>query len=206
MERRQGLLAVSLFLAATPALADHGALSLDLGMGAAGLVLPAPYAVSGQTIFAANFEVMLGLRYAITNEFELTLAGFYEPPLNYTHDDVTIVDPARLSGTESHSLFLFGVVGGVRYVRGSVWKLVVGLEAGWSHRSYSNFQTTGDLTRIFLPHFVTDNIVIQPLVGVEWAFADHWSASLIPRFTVLLGPDSTVGFSLMLSVSYSWFL
>lgn len=203
--RRQGLLAVSLFLAATPALADHGALSLDLGTGAAGLVLPAPYAVSGQTIFAANFEVMLGLRYAITNEFELTFAGFYEPPVTYTHDDVTVVEQAaHLSGNESHSLFRFGVLGGVRYVRGSVWKLVVGLEAGWSHRSYSNFQSTGDLG--FLPHFCTDNTVIQPLVGVEWAFADHWSASLIPRFTVLLGPDSTVGFSLMLSISYSWFL
>jgi len=175
-------------------------------MGASGLVLPAPYAMSGQTIFAADFEVMLGLRYAITNEFELTLSGFYGPPITYTHDDVTVVSPAKLSGNESHSLFRFGVLGGVRYVRGSVWKLVVGLEAGWSHRSYSNFQSTGDLATAFLPHFCTDNTVIQPLVGVEWAFADHWSASLIPRFTVLLGPDSTVGFSLMLSISYSWFL
>jgi hypothetical protein len=83
---------------------------------------------------------------------------------------------------------------------------VVGVESGWSHRSYSGFQTTGLLgLGPSLDHFVTDNIVIQPLVGVEWAFADHWSASLIPRFTVLIGPDSTVGFSLMLSISYAWF-
>jgi hypothetical protein len=207
--KRRGrlLLAAGVLLVAAPVHADHGALSLDVGTGPAALILPAPYAVSGGSIFAADVEVMLGLRYAITNEFELSLAGFYEPPLTYTHDGVTVpTSNGPFTGNESHSLFLFGVVGGVRYVRGSVWKLVVGLESGWSHRSYSGVQGSGQGVTIALDHFVTDNIVIQPLLGVEWAFADHWSASLLPRFTVLFGPDSTVGFSLMFSISYAWFL
>jgi hypothetical protein len=202
-------LVVGVLLFAAPVHADRGALSLDLGTGAAGLSLAAPYASSGGNMFAADFEVMLGLRYAVTNEFELTFAGFYETPATYTHADVSVLLPDSdrpFTGNLSHSLYLFGVVGGVRYVNGSVWKLVVGLEAGWSHRSYSGFQATGSLAIVPLHHFVTDNTVFQPLLGVEWAFADHWSASLLPRFSVLIGPDSTIGVSLMLSISYSWFL
>ena len=209
MRQRRTVLAVFTVLAAGPAYADHGALSLDLGVGAAGLSLAAPYATSGGTIFAVDFEAMLGLRYAVTNELEFTLAGFFEPKVMYTHDDVLIQQQVGgpLQGNVSHFLSLYGLVAGIRYVHGAVWKLVVGFEGGWCHRTYSgvlfSYAGGGPAT---LPDFPTDNIVLQPLVGVEWAFADHWSASLLPRFTVLIGPDATVGASLMLSVSYSWFL
>jgi hypothetical protein len=208
MGQRRTVLAVLVLLLAAPAHADHGALSLDVGVGAAGLSLPAPYAASGGNTFAVDFEAMLGLRYAVTNELEFTLAGFFEPKVTYRHDDVSIQQQGSnpVQGNVTHFLSLYGVIAGIRYVHGAVWKLVVGFESGWCHRAYSDvlFAYSGGQTT--LPNFSTDNIILQPLLGVEWAFADHWSASLLPRFTVLVGPDATVGASLMLSISYSWFL
>lgn len=196
------------FLAATPACADRGALSVDIGLGVAGLSLPAPYASSGGNLLAVDFEAMLELRYAVTNELEFTLAGYFEPNVSYTHHNVTLtqVEYGSTTGNLTHSLSAYGILAGIRYVRGSVWKLVVGLEAGWNHRTYSGIQFSFAGNQAALPGFPTDNIVLQPLLGVEWAFADHWSASLLPRFTILIGPDATVGASLMLSVAYSWFL
>jgi hypothetical protein len=196
-------------LCATPAHADHGALSVDVAAGGAALSLAAPYAPSGGHTFVVDFEAMLGLRYAVTNELEFTLAGYFEPQLGYSEANVPVTLPPSskpVSGTVAFSLSQFGVVAGIRYVQGSVWKLVVGLEGGWNHRSYSGIQFAFASGQPNLPSFGTDNIVLQPLVGVEFAFADHWSLSLLSRFTVLIGPDATVGASLMLSISYSWFL
>jgi hypothetical protein len=205
--RGGGLLLLGALLAAVPARADRGALSFDLSAGGAGLNLPAPYAISSGETFGVGFEGMLGVRYAVLNELEFTLAAYFEPNVTYTHDNITVAPNGGPHGDLTHSLYLFGVVGGVRYVTGSVWKLVMGLEGGWCHRVYSQIEGNGQLALVpSFPDFTTDNIVIQPLLGVEWAFADHWSLSLIPRFTVLIGPDPTIGVSVMLSISYSWFL
>jgi hypothetical protein len=206
------LAAAATLLAATPAVADGGALSFDLSAGVSGLNVAAPYAANGSNTFGVGFEAMLGMRYAITNAVEVTAAAYYQPNTGYSHGGVTVAPPDTLpfaNGSLTHSLYLFGLLGGARYVTGSVWKLVVGLELGWCHRVYSSFvfvDSHGVQQNLGLQDFSTDNIVFQPLVGVEWAFADHWSASLIPRFTVLIGPDATVGVSLLLSFSYSWFL
>jgi len=200
------LLAVGVLLSATSAQADRGALSLDVGVGAAGLSLPAPYASGTGNTVGVGFETMVGVRYALTHALEFTVAGYFQPSVNYTHDGVTLVTPnGPFSGTVTNSLYFLGAVGGVRYVAGSVWKVVVGLEAGWCHRVYTGVHFTGAVS-FPLASFSTDNFLLQPLLGVEWAFADHWSASLIPRVMVLIGPDPTLGASLLLSISYSWFL
>jgi hypothetical protein len=204
----RALFVVAALLAATEVHADRGALSFDLGGGASALSLPAPYQTSGGNLLAFDFEAMLGVRYAITNNFEFTVSGYFEPAITYAHDGV-IAPGLSSSGTVLHSLYSVGALVGVRYVTGFVWRLVVGFEAGWNHRGYADIQaftSTGQPGGDQFHSFGTDNIVLQPLVGVEWAFADHWSASLLPRFTVLVGPDATVGFSVVLSFSYSWFL
>ena len=206
--RGRNLLPVLLVLTAVPAHADRGALSLDLGAGVAGLNLAAPYTNGEGNTVGVGFEAMVGMRYALLNELEFTVAAYFEPNVTYVHDDVGVEVPpstSPLQGTVTNAVHLVGVVGGVRYVNGSVWKLVVGLEVGWCHRSYSEIQFNGAST-FALPGFGTDNLVLQPLLGVEWAFADHWSVSLLPRFTVLVGPDSTFGASVLLSLAYSWFL
>src|SRR5271155_594152 len=137
MGQKKALILVLALLSARPAQADHGALSLDVGVGGAGLSLAAPYAPNGGNTFVVDFEAMVGLRYAVTNELEFTLAGYFEPQLPYSQENAPVTLPPSMApvfGTVAFSLSQFGVVAGVRYVRGSVWKLVVGLEGGWNHR------------------------------------------------------------------------
>jgi hypothetical protein len=38
-------------------------------------------------------------------------------------------------------------------------------------------------------------VLLQPLVGLEWAFADHASVSGVVRLPILLGTGSTFGLS-----------
>ena len=209
--RSKNILAAGALLLATPALADRGALSVDVGAGAAAMNLAAPYASTGTTTLLLDFQAVVGLRYALTNELEFTATVFFEPRVGYTFKNVAIQPPApseALQGSVAGSVYLWGVTGGVRYVTGLIWRLVAGLEVGWCQRVYSGIQfiqaTNGQA--IPLIGFSTGNLVLQPVLGVEWDFADHWSAALLPRFTVLVGPDATVGASLVLSFSYSWFL
>ena len=202
-------------LTALPARADQGALSLDLGAGVASLVLPAPYASSRRGPgFAPTFLFTAGLRYALTHHFELSVTGYYELPVTVAHTDVVLVTATSgsFTGNLRYEVSQWGVLAGVRYVTGLVARFFVGLEAGMSHRAYSSVQLldptrpgTPDY-RLGLQDFATDSLVLQPLVGLEWAFADHWSASLTARFTVLVGPEPAAGASLVLSVAYSWFL
>jgi hypothetical protein len=101
---------------------------------------------------------------------------------------------------------------GARYLVGMVWRLTLGLDVGWSHRSYSNFHhidVSGSEPvdyELGLPNFTTDNLIVAPVVGVEWAAGDHWSLSLLPRTELLLGPDPTVALTVPLVLSWSWYL
>ena len=199
---------------ASPAWADRGALSLDLGGGATVLRIAAPYVTTPADTWAVSPAFNVGLRYALTNAVELSVAGFYELPAHYAYANVAVQPPDSepLPGTLSHDLAHFGVTAGLRYVFGTVLRPFVGLEGGWSHRAYSdvhhlntNVQPSQDYN-LGLSDFGTDNILLQPLVGLEWAFADHASVSVIARVPILLGPEATVGISVSLVFSYSWFL
>jgi hypothetical protein len=205
-----GLAAV---LAASPVWADRGALSFDFGAGLTSLCLPPPFARSGDRAWTLALSTSLGLRYAVTNQLELSVAGFDELPTEANHPGVLVAtaDSGSFSGTLHYQLSRFGVVAGARYVTGLVVRLVFGLEAGWSHRAYSAIQLL-DATRLGAPDlglglqdFGTDSLVLQPLAGLEWAFSDHWSTLLIARFTVLVGPEPAFGVSLSFSISYGWF-
>ena len=210
---RVAAFAFAVVLCPAYALADRGALSLDLGTGFTALALRSPYAQSGATGWALAVSVSAGVRYGLTNAVELTLGGVYDLPAHVTHAGASIptVDSGTFTGTLGYELSRFGVLGGVRYVTGLVVRLTVGAELGWSHRSYSIPQLR-DPTRagapdygLGLPDLAVDDLVVQRGVGVEWAFADHWSASLLLRTTLLLGPEPVVGLSGGLTLSYGWF-
>jgi hypothetical protein len=194
--------------------ADRGALSLDLGAGASALRIPAPYVVTPSSTWAIAPSVNVGLRYAWTNAVELTLGGFYDLPVHCTHTNVSVQPPdsGPLPGTLTHDLARFGITVGLRYVTGTVVRPLIGLEGGWSHRAYSdvhhvntNVEPNQDYG-LALSDFGTDNMLLQPVVGFEWAFADHASLSVLARVPILLGPEATFGFSATLVFSYSWFL
>jgi hypothetical protein len=200
-------------LVAGPVWADRGALNVELGTGLTSLALGPPYAQRGSRTWTLALSASLGLRYALTNQLELSVAGFDEFPAQANHPEVLVAtaDSGTFSGTLHYELSRFGVVAGARYATGLVARLLFGLEAGWSHRAYSAIQLLDPAgpgapdIGLGLQDFGTDSLVLQPLLGLEWAFADHWSALLLARFTVLIGPEPTFGISLGLSISYGWF-
>lgn len=193
--------------------ADRGALTLDLGTGVTAFALRPPYAESGSTGWSFALSVAFGLRYGLTNQLELTLGGFYDLPTHVTHAGASIptVDSGTFTGTLEYELSGFGVLAGVRYVTGFIVRVSVSAELGWNHRSSSGLELR-DPSRPGVPDFglglhdlALDSLIVQPGVGVEWAFADHWSASLLLRVTALLGPDPAFGASGSVVISYEWF-
>ena len=171
----------------------------------------APYVVTPSSTWAIAPSFSVGLRYAWTNALELTFGGFYDLPVHYTHTDVSLQPPdsGALPGTLTHDLVRFGLTVGLRYVFGTILRPFVGLEGGWSHRAYSDVHHLDPAGRDYnlqLSDFGTDNILLQPLVGLEWEFADHASISVLARVPILLGPEATVGVSATVVFSYSWYL
>lgn len=207
------LLLFSLLIAAVPAAADRGAITIDAGGGLAALSVAAPFANPSQPLTSSAPTAWLGGRYAFTNSFEVGAAAFYEPSVNLFHNGVTVeTRNGQFPGTLNHQLQRYGGLLGARYVRGLVFRLTAGLELGWSRRVYSGFRHIDDTNSanpvdygLELPAFTTDNMVIAPLAGIEWAVGDHWSVSLLPRFELLLGPDMTYAVAVPLVVSWSWY-
>jgi hypothetical protein len=193
--------------------ADRGASSLDLGTGVTALALRPPFADNGSTGWSVALSVSFGLRYALTHQLELTLGGFYDLPAHVTHAGTSIstVDSGTFTGTLEYELSRFGMLAGIRYVTGLVLRLHIGAELGWSHQAFSSLQLH-DPARpgapdfgLGLPDLALDSLLVQPGLGVEWAFADHWSASLLLRFIAILSAEPAFGLSGGLSISYSWF-
>ena len=206
--------ALAICIAAPAALADRGALSLDVGAGGSMLALPAPYAPSSASTPGTSFTTSLGLRYALSNWLEFEASAFFEPPVTYFHNGVTVrAQGADLAGTLRHRFYRYGFLVGARLVTGKVWRFLGGASVGWSHRAYSNFQHVDDSQpnnardyQLSLADLTRDNLVVSALAGIEWAVGDHWSLSLLPRYEQLLGADSTFALSARIVFSWSWYL
>jgi len=218
MIARTRRISVTLFIGVivTPfaAFADRGALSLDVGAGGTTLGLAAPYAPASGSVQGTAFTTSLGLRYALSNSLEMASSAFFEPPVTYFHNGVTVsTSNGDFLGTLKHRFYRYGFLAGGRLVTGKVWRFVVGADIGWSHRVYSDFQHIDDRQpnnardyRLTLPDVTRNNLVIAILGGVEWAVGDHWSLSLLPRYEQLLGSDSTFALSARFVFSWSWYL
>lgn len=200
-------------ICATSAFADRGAITIDVGGGASALILPAPYANSTKSLTSSSATAWAGARYAFTNSVEAGVSAFYEPPVNVFHNGVTVgTRNGEFPGTLNHRLQRYGALVGLRYLRGLVFRFTAGLDVGWSHRTYSGFRHIDDTSpanavdyRLDLQDFSTDNLIIAPLAGIEWAAGDHWSVSILPRVQLLLGPDMTYGVTIPVVVSWSWY-
>ncbi len=209
--------AASLLIAVvTPqgASADRGALSLDIGAGGTTLALPAPYAPGSGPVQGTSFLASLGLRYALQNWVEIEASAYFEPPVTYFHNGVSVAIPGGpFLGTLKHRFYRYGALAGGRVVTGKVWRFTAGGGIGWSHRAYSGFQHVDDRRPndardygLSLPDLTRNNWVLAALAGVEWAEGDHWSLSLLPRYEQLLGTASTFAISARLVFSLSWYL
>jgi hypothetical protein len=156
---------------------------------------------------------LVGVRYALRNELELTLTGFYEAPATFTNPGTTVDSgPVPLTGTARASVSRWGALAGARWVQGIVWRWFLGAEVGYAQQSLSGLDLidVSDPANphsfgLSLPNRSEGAFVVSPLAGIEWQFADHWSAAFTPRLQVMFGGVSRVAVVLPLSIAYSWY-
>lgn len=201
-------------LLAGAALADRGALTLDVAGGGVVTAAPAPLAKPSASTLSYDGSIWLGARYALTNSIEVTATGFFEPPVTVFQNDITLVtDLGTYPGTLQHRFTRFGAQAGVRLVLGLVWRFHLGVELGWCQQLYgaqrhydvSNPQAASDYG-LQLPDTSEANLVVSPLVGLEWAPGDAWSLSVLPRAQFLIGQRTSWAVVLPLQFSWSWYL
>ena len=105
MNSGRAVLAVGLVLCVGGAAhADRGALAVDIGAGLGLINVRAPYATGAPSQVGSSWTTCLGLRYAVTNTFEVGAALFYQPPTSFTHGNATVEAPSSggaLPGTLS---------------------------------------------------------------------------------------------------------
>jgi hypothetical protein len=194
--------------------ADRAALTLEFG-GSLRLGSVSPSIGNGENVTGTLAGPWLGLRYALTNRLELGLSGFWDPSATFVNQAVTLpAGSGSASGALAQDVSRWGAAAGVRYVlAGSVWRIPAGLEVGWVHTSTTN----RDLLNTSDPRGATsfgltlgdgrsDQLLLAPLVGVEWLVTDHLSFSLVPRFEFLAGAHSTFGVVVPLTIGWSWYL
>src|SRR5712664_3854670 len=110
---------VGVILAPPSALADRGALSLDIGAGGTPSALAAPYAPASGQVQGTSFTTSLGLRYAFSNWLELSSNAYFEPPVTYFHNGVIVRSQnVDLLGTLKHRFYRYGFLVGGRFVTG----------------------------------------------------------------------------------------
>jgi hypothetical protein len=208
-------LALASLGSASLARADRGALTLDIGTGLTVLAVPAPYAENPKSQLGTMLPIWFGSRYALSHSVEVAASILYEPKVTYLHSNATVTTSSNGSfqGSLQHNLTQYGGLVGVRFVHGFVFRLCAGMEVGLSVRNYSQVQHF-DVSNpsgptdwgLNLKDFTVTNGVLAPLAGIEWAFADHFSVSFMPRVQILLGRESTFAVTAPLLFSWSWYL
>ena len=198
---------------AWPALADQGALTLDAGAGASVLRVQAPYAESGAAQVGSAPAIWIDGRYALTNGFELVATAFTETSVPFYVSNSTInSDAGKLTGTLQMRARRLGLLGGVRMLRGNVWRFVVGADVGWALSSYSSMHLIDDAdpsgARDFglaLADKSVNSLVLAPCAGVSW-IGDKLSVTILPRFEALVGGGTTWAVTVPVTIGWDWYL
>jgi hypothetical protein len=201
------------FVAARPARADKGALTLELGGGVAILRAPAQYADNSAAQVGSVPEIVVAGRYALTNWLELSATAFGEPSESFFVPGTTITsDAGKLTGTLQMDVQRYGLLAGVRLLHGNVWRLIVGADVGWALTMYSSMHLIDDsgpsAGRDFglaLPDKNVNCLVLAPSAGVSWV-GDKLSVTLVPRFEVLVVGPATWAISIPLTIGWDFYL
>jgi hypothetical protein len=168
---------------------------------------------SGSGVSGTAAGALVGIRYGLRNDLELTASGFYEVPADYAHTEVTLdTDVGALGGSLKSTTSRWGALVGARYVRGLVFRVHFGAEIGWTQQTFTKLDLVNVSDRshphsygLGLPDESQGAVVIAPLAGIEWQFTDHWSVSFTPRAQLMLGGVGTVAVVLPFSAGYSWY-
>ena len=202
-------------VALTPGLAagDRGALTLEAAP-ALTIMPSSPSQGSGSATMGSAAGGLVGIRYGLRNDLELTASAFYEAPASYYHSGVQLgTSGGSFTGTLAERTDRYGALVGVRFVRGLVWRLQLGAEIGWSHQRYwardlvdvsdpSNVHSFG----LGLQDETADALIVAPLAGVEWQMTDRWTIAVTPRLELMLGGANRAALMVPISLGYSWYV
>jgi hypothetical protein len=149
----------------------------------------------------------------VTNGFELSLAAFGEPSESFFIPGTTInSDAGKLTGTLQMNAQRYGVLAGVRLLRGNVWRFIIGADAGWSLSMYSSMHLLDDSGAsagrdfgLTLPDKNVSSLILAPSAGLSWA-GDKFSVTILPRFEILVGGSTTWAFSIPITIGWDFYL
>jgi hypothetical protein len=192
-----------------PLQADAGALSFELAGGASLLSVRAPNATAAAETGTA-WSLALGASYALTSKLELGVHAFFEPPEQFVHDNASITtDAGTFKGSLTERSSRLGAAIRVRRLFGLVWRPVVGIDAGWSHRTFSRLDlvdgSTGRSFLLQLPEASQDALLLAPAIGLRWT-DDHIAFGIEPRVELLVARQTTWSVVVPLTISWSWYL
>jgi hypothetical protein len=206
---------VAAAVALTPglAVADRGSLTLEAAP-ALTVVSSSPSEGNGSSTTGSAAGGLVGVRYGLRNHLELTAAAFYEAPASYFHSGVQLgTANGSFIGTLAERTDRFGGLVGMRFVRGLVWRVHLGVEIGWSHQRYwgRDLVDVSDPANVHsyglgLRERQTDALVVAPLAGLEWQVTDHWTVAATPRLQLMVGGVNRGALMLPVSVGYSWYV
>ena len=208
-----GLLLFAVVLVPAIARGDRGALSVEASPILTWWPSMPPALGSGSGVSGTAAGALVGVRYGLRNDLELTASAFYEAPADYTHTGVTLdIEVGPLSGTLTSRASRWGALIGARYVRGLVFRVHMGAEIGWTQQTITKL----DLVNVSdpsnphsyglgLPDESQGAFVIAPLAGVEWQVTDRWSVSFTPRAVLSFGGVGRLAVHLPIAVGFSWY-
>ncbi len=212
MLRARMVMAILVVAGPLNAIADRGALSLEAGGIVVG-VRAEPAVGAGDAVTGTVGGVSVGTRYALSNHLELTgTLDWFTPAAFYNDNTVITTSNGTFAGQLQSRLGGYSASAGARYVTGLVWRLHAGAEVGWLHRSFTRI----DLIDVSRPAYPTsfglglgtrkaDNVMVSPMVGIEWLVSDRLSLAVIPRVQLMLGSPGAVWVTVPLTISYSWY-
>jgi len=106
----------------------------------------------------------------------------------------------------------YGLLGGVRLLRGNVWRLIVGADVGWTLTSYNSMRLINDSSSsgardfgLALPDKAVNSLVLAPSLGLSWV-GDKLSVTVLPRFEALVGGGMTWAVTIPVTLGWDWYL
>ena len=206
-------LAVSAFSPAR-ALADRSALTLE-GGGSFVATRLSPSPGTGDAVLGSLAGAEIRVRYALTNRFEIQATGFWNAAATFVNTGVRATAGAGpVTGDLRRDVGRLGASVGARYIAtGSVWRVPVGLDAGWLRTRYEK-QDLLDRSDpqnpvsfgLRIESGQSDRLFVAPFAGVEWIATDHLSVSVLPRLELPIGGSSSPALVLPFTVGWSWYL
>ena len=193
--------------------ADRGAFTLEAGPALTWWPSLAPAVGSGAGVNGSAGGGMVGLRYGLRHDVDLTASGFYEADARYTHTAVTVgTDVGTFTGTLTSRTGRWGLLAGARYVTGLKLRLFAGAEVGWVQQRYSRLDLL-NVSDPSNPHSFglgladrsRSGAVIAPLAGIEWQVTDRWSVTVAPRVQVMIGDVGRAAVVVPLTIGHTWF-